>query len=128
MKRKRIWLGTFLILFLLGVGAFFLWPRDRITPESYEKIKIGMTDKEVESILGSPGVQKKWNSFVPLPGAGEKVVIEHCLVGQDCNFWESRRCVIALQFDEARIVTGRLSVTRSPHRNLWERLWDWLGW
>jgi hypothetical protein len=125
MKRKRIWLGTFLILVLLGVGAFFLWPRDRITPESYEGIKIGMTDKEVESILGGPGITKKWAGWTLVPG--EIVWIDHFLTGQDCNFWESRRCVIALQFDAARTVTGRLLITRSRDRNLWDRLCDWLG-
>jgi hypothetical protein len=126
MKRKRLWIGTFLILVLLGVGAFLLWPRDRITPESSEKIKIGMTEKEVESILGGPGVHKKW--YVLTLNTGETVFIDHFLVGQDFNLWESRRCLIALQFDEAGIVTGRLLIKRSRDRNLWDRLRDWLGW
>ncbi len=41
---------------VLGLGtALFLWPRDRITAESWKKIRIGMTVEEVEDVLGGPG-------------------------------------------------------------------------
>jgi hypothetical protein len=41
---------------LLGFGtALLLRPRDRITAESWQKIRIGMTEEEVAEILGGRG-------------------------------------------------------------------------
>ena len=57
MKRKLKWLAIVLAVALLGFGtASLLWPRDRITAESWQKIRIGMTEKEVEGVLGEPGL------------------------------------------------------------------------
>jgi hypothetical protein len=41
---------------LLAAGAFVLWPRpERITRENFKRIREGMTQAEVEAILGPPG-------------------------------------------------------------------------
>ena len=57
MKRKLKWLAIFLAVSLLGFGtALLLWPRDRITAESWQKIQVGMTEDEVADILGGPGM------------------------------------------------------------------------
>ncbi|HMF18112.1 MAG TPA: hypothetical protein VKE98_12945 [Gemmataceae bacterium] len=57
MKRKLKWLAIVLAVSLLGFGtAIFLWPRDRITPESWKKIQIGMTESEVEKLLDKAGI------------------------------------------------------------------------
>ena len=48
MKRKLKLLAIVLAVSLLGFGtALLLWPRDRITAESWQKIRIGMTEDEV---------------------------------------------------------------------------------
>ena len=53
MKRTAVVLAVS----LLGFGtALLLWPRDRITAESWQKIRIGMTEEEVAEILGGPGM------------------------------------------------------------------------
>ena len=58
MKRKLKWMAVVLAVLLVGLGvALFVWPRDRITTESWKNIRIGMTVKEVESILGRPGLR-----------------------------------------------------------------------
>ena len=60
MKRKRKWLAIVLAVSLLGFGtALLLRPRDRITAESWRKIRIGMTEDEVEEILGRPAMTYK---------------------------------------------------------------------
>jgi len=57
MKRKLKWLAIVLAVSLLGFGAaLLLWTRDRITAESWQKIRIGMTEEEVVEILGGPGM------------------------------------------------------------------------
>ena len=74
MKRKLKWTATVLAVSLLGFGtALFLWPRDRITAESWEQIRVGMTEKEVVEILGQPsgmtleGECKRCHSLFPSP-------------------------------------------------------------
>src|SRR5262245_54552616 len=58
MKRKLKWLAIVLAVLLLGFGtALLLWPRDRITAESWKQIQIGMSEKEVEDILGKRGLK-----------------------------------------------------------------------
>jgi hypothetical protein len=38
------------------VGAVVLWPRaERVTPENVERLRVGMTQNEVEAIIGLPG-------------------------------------------------------------------------
>lgn len=36
------------------IGLLFVWPRHRINHDSFAKLQGGMTEKEVESILGGP--------------------------------------------------------------------------
>ena len=63
MKRKLKWLAVVLAVSLLGFGTpIFLWPRDRITAESLTRIHAGMTEKEVEHILGGPGKKPPFTS------------------------------------------------------------------
>src|SRR5262249_56779776 len=60
MKRKLKWLAVVLVVLLVGFGtALYLWPRDRITAESWQKIRIGMTEDEVAEILGGPGMRRE---------------------------------------------------------------------
>ena len=60
MKRKLKWIAVVLVLLLLGFGAaLFLLPRDPITLASWKQIRIGMTEEEVEDILGGPGISTK---------------------------------------------------------------------
>jgi hypothetical protein len=57
MKRKLKWPAIVLAVSLLGFGTtLLLWPRDRITAESWQKIRIGMTEGEVTEILGGRGM------------------------------------------------------------------------
>lgn len=54
MKRKLKWIGVVLVVLVIGLGVvLFLLPRDRITVESWKQIRIGMTEKEVEGLLGA---------------------------------------------------------------------------
>jgi hypothetical protein len=66
MKRKLKWIVVFILVLFVGLGAFlFLLPRDRITADSWKQIRIGMTEKEVEDILGGPGMsdEEMWGHF-----------------------------------------------------------------
>jgi hypothetical protein len=54
LRRKRLVLLAGLVL--VGTAAFSLWPRpDRITKANFDRIKEGMSQADVEAILGPAG-------------------------------------------------------------------------
>ncbi len=130
MKQKLKRIGVILAVLLLGiVGAFLLWPRDRITPASWEKIHIGMTEKDVEALLERPGINSKWEEFFPINffTPTGKVEFQNWVSNQDLKIWEGHRGIIGIQFDAEGKVSGKLRIMPTE-QNIWDRLRDWLGW
>src|SRR5262245_16377053 len=59
MKNRRQTLLLGLMVAALGLVVsiawlWFAWPRHRLSQDSFDKIKAGMTREEVEAILGCP--------------------------------------------------------------------------
>jgi len=145
MKRKLKWLAIVLAVSLLGFGtALYLWPRDRITAESWQKIRIGMTEKEVEVILGGPGASlaehlTRWQAAEKRIG---KKLWEHFddneLVEpkdfwkrfdeENGKYWLGRRGIVAIQFDEGRVRRKQFQGLIAAEPTFIDRLRDWLGW
>jgi hypothetical protein len=136
VKTRRKWLAIILAVLLLGLGtAFFRWPRDRITAEAWKKIRLGMTEKEVEEILDGPGITLR--DFEDKYGgqyhAGKA---RFCEGGEPIDpdwrkikVWFSRQGAIAIQLDRDFHVTSKIfQGIRWTEPNLLERLRDWLGW
>jgi hypothetical protein len=125
MKRKLKWLAIVLVVLLLGFGtALFLWPRDRITAESYEQICIGMTEKEVEDILGSSGLP--WDEFVAKRDDTGIIHIEDILGSGYAKRWLGRHGMIIVVFDQEGRHVGWKSFQRW-RSGFWDGLRDWLG-
>jgi hypothetical protein len=64
------------VLALVAVGAFVLWPQtDRITQENCERIHSGMSQTNVEAILGPPGdntsgpIETEWDPNWTVPNS-----------------------------------------------------------
>ena len=143
MKRKLKWLAIVLAVSLLGFGtALLLWPRDRITAESWQKIRIGMTEDEVMEILGGPGMTRKearaqydqlekelgrppFEMEVP-----ELLEPENKLFKLDrAKSWIGRRGIIAIEFDQDnRVCWKEFQGVRWINGGILDRLRDWLGW
>jgi hypothetical protein len=55
VRKRRIWLVE--ILPLIGAISlaliFYYWPG--VTPANFARIRVGMTEREVEALLGGPG-------------------------------------------------------------------------
>jgi hypothetical protein len=145
MKRKLKWLALVLAVLLLGYGtALLLWPRDRITVESWQKIRIGMTEEEVAEILGEPGMSRaedlaEYNRLLEelgrVPFEYEGPTLEEpdlwpgFLVPSRHRIWNGRRGSIVIQFDEDNHVWWkRFHGMRWINGGILDRLRDWLGW
>jgi hypothetical protein len=133
VKRKLKWLVIVLAVSLLGFGtALLLWPRDRITAESWQKIRIGMTEDEVAGILGKPTkteilTLKTWQWEDPhLEEPADKGLF---VVGERDKLWSGRRGMIEIEFDqENRVCWKSFRGVRWINEGILDRLRDWLGW
>ena len=140
MKRKLKWMAVVLVVLLLGSGvALFLSPRDRITAESWKKIRIGMTAEEVEGILGVPGksleeADAKIEALATQMGK-PPFIYDNGIFLQETGFgeselrWIGRHGMIVLHIDAKDHVSGKFfQGWRSADPTFLDRLRDWLGW
>jgi hypothetical protein len=144
MKRKLKWLAIVLAVSLLGFGtALLLWPRDRITAESWQKIRIGMTEDEVAEILGGPGKtyeedvaqylrlrkelgQPPYEFHDPRLEAPEW---RRIMFWDRAKIWTGRRGIIAIDLDQDNHVCWkRFRGVRWTNAGILDRLRDWLDW
>jgi|SRR5579864_196945 len=107
MKKKLAWVCLLVSPLVLGGAAFCLADRDPITQANCDKIKPGMTLKEVETILGRE---------------------KDCYAG-DCEqdvVWIGTRGKIIVRRDEDPITLPPLFVP-SPPKTIFEKIRSWLG-
>ena len=109
-----------------GIGLWVTRPVSRVTPDTFHRLRLGMTLAQVQHRLGPPSG----------PGA-----IEYALV------WEGKGIRVTLDFSEPQgrgpLVTGHMSFLGSGAReavalppslsgeqeaDLLDRLHGWLGW
>jgi hypothetical protein len=140
MKRKLKWLAIVLAVSLLGFGtALLLWPRDRITADSWHKIRIGMTEDEVAEILGGPGrnfqeanteiLQLEIEVGRPFEWEMEKPAKRGLVVIASARVWSGRRGIIVIELDQDNQVCWKaFQALRWLNGNVFDRLRDWLGW
>ena len=139
MKRKLKWTAVVLAVSLVGFGtALFLWPRDGVTAESWKQIQIGMTEKEVEDILGEAGMtQEKFATCLKALEKNGKVreLDNRRKSGVAANgvdnrkYWIGRRGCIEIGFDPPDQVSVKyFCELRSANPSLIDRLRNWLGW
>jgi hypothetical protein len=144
MKRKLKWLAIVLAVSLLGFGtASLLWPRDRITAESWHKIRIGMTEEDVAEILGGPGMtyEEEVAEYDRLekelgqpPYEIQDPRLEEpegsgILVLDRMRIWKGRRGSITIELDQENHVRWKaFQGVRWVNGGILDRLRDWLGW
>jgi hypothetical protein len=129
MRRRLLRIALILLVLLFLAGAvLLLWPRDRITRASFKEIRIGMTEREVESLLDGRGSNRKSAELFPfMNGNLQNIDFETCqwLFPGDFKIWEGSRGAIALQFDPGGNVRGLLWIGRRDE-SIWDRLRAWL--
>ena len=133
MKRKLKWLAIVLAVSLLGFGTeLFLWPRDRITAQSWEKIEIGMTENQVEEILGRPGVSWEDSKFFDMGQFRLELAEPNKIVWRlddliASKYWTSQHGCMQVKFDPQGNISGK-AFWHSSEPFFLDRLRDWLGW
>jgi hypothetical protein len=143
MKRKLKWLAIVLAVSLLAFGtALLLSPRDRITAESWQKIRMGMTEDEVAEILGGPGmtheeaeaqIDRLENELGRFPYEIEDPWLsepeDKGEVGDRPRIWIGRRGRILIRLDEENHVCLKgFHGVRWINAGIIDRLRHWLGW
>ena len=126
-KRRLLILG--LLPLLLFAGYLALWltsPKHRIDRQGYGKIQLGMTEEEVEDILGAPA----GNHAISSLRATEELVMgetSHWLDESKCTLktWVSDSAEIGIWFSEDGKVMKTLAGFRPD--NFFGKLRQWLG-
>jgi hypothetical protein len=110
MKRKLAWVCLLVAPLVIGSAVLVLLPRDRITQANCDRIKKGMTEKEVEDILGS-----KKDGFVD--------------VGHNLGlYWNGLRGKIIVSMTPHEPILVETAVfDRKVSGNILEKIRDWLG-
>jgi hypothetical protein len=68
MRRRKLLVALAGLAVVVAVGVVVLWPpEDRITEANLERIKEGMTQAEVEAILGPPGDYRTGHGETGIP-------------------------------------------------------------
>lgn len=125
----RRWLLLAVTLALAGIaGAIFLcgrasWP---VTRANYNRIKIGMTETEVEAILGGPGEELGPLNNEDIHADERPLLIARSPLPHDLRMWTSATHKISVIFDGNRNVVSK-SYSRPAAANLPQRIIDWLG-
>src|SRR5262249_28410782 len=153
MKRKLKWLAICVAVSLVAFGtALFLWPRDRITAESWKKIRFGMSEKEVEGILGEVGMSEaEFDArFYPALADAQDIALakkkgmEPFIWGWEdfslaeperlafdsalSKYWSCRRGFMIIQFDKDHVIRKVFQQWRPADPTFLDHLRDWLGW
>jgi hypothetical protein len=93
-KRWYVWLVLFLLLGLPASTLTIYFSRNRVTQESFESIREGMTLEEAEKVLGK--VTEYYDSVTRIEG-GERFPVEQ-------GYWRDGPSLIILTFKEGKVL------------------------
>jgi hypothetical protein len=135
MRRRKLLALLAVGLAVLAAGSFVLWPRpNRITEESFDLLRVGMSKPEVYAVIGPPGLyltrdadygNGAGKSLGQAPRAGGQAGVEKW-GGDDAVFW--------VQFDPEGHVRGATCIPTTIHDHgplgnlLWRIKYQVLSW
>ena len=127
-KRFLLYLG--LVIAILAAVAFLSWRppeiEHRISRQSYERIRAGMSEAEVADLLGvRAGDYTTHPTELPFCGTGDPREEYAPRVGADERIWKSNLCQIEVVFDEDGVIVSK-ALTPVWKRSRLEAMFDWL--
>jgi hypothetical protein len=117
------------LLLLLGCGVFVLlvvwltFPRYRINRESFKQIEVGMTEREVESLLGGPAGNH--SGYIIIHGGRHMALESLGKETAEIRTWVGDEAVIVLGFNKQGAVVWKqlIGMAREP---LVDKIRRWL--
>jgi hypothetical protein len=118
-------------LAFLGAGAVAFWltlPKSSVTRENFERIRVGMTEDEVITILGQPAGRARDDSEEMLWSFGCTGYSYESL--GDCDWlWVGLDDAILVEFKDRRVASKEwLAVVEHRARPLWDKVRRLLPW
>ena len=134
MHKRRLLLGAG-VLALLGLAALLLmWPTPRpgagITPENYERIRAGMTEREIAGVLGvRAGDYSGGRAYFPADPRWPRLPHGFEIKGQETlRMWAGDEVAVYVWFDWRGTAVDKMLRPVPPGDSLWERLRLLLPW
>jgi len=124
MKKKYVWLSAGVLAVIGGFLAVLILLRDHITVENFQKIQPGMTEKEVESVLGQSADHQyhPWN-VVPFMAVDSEKIPEWE------KAWEGQHGMIIIHVDaQGKVCKRGFFPEEKAGKGLFARLRQWIGW
>jgi hypothetical protein len=136
-KRWLVWMPSFFGVLVLTAAILFVGRADRVTRPNWGSIKKGMTEKEVEAIMGGPcGNYSKWPRIVIAETADGKAFTPagiaifgpgHVPLGQSLKIWLGEEGRIVTVFGEdGRVVSTMYSETPKQCKGRVREFRSWL--
>jgi hypothetical protein len=131
MTRKRLLLIIAAMVAVLAAGSVALRlaaPRHRITLENTRTIQRGMTEKEIEEILGV-----RAGDYSSTKPGGTFLYHQQAVTGMELvrmrggKFWASDETSVWLRFDDAGRVAEVFCGSYYEQDSLLDKIRDWLG-
>jgi hypothetical protein len=134
MTRRRVLCGLLLALVLgaLGVAWVVMVPRSKINRSNFARIQAGMSQQQVQDILGTPLVKvDAWDEYELYDASGQIFAWAdggHFAAGPDTDWWVGPEGCIVVDFSERReVVRTAFHPGRPMHPGWFERVRGFLG-
>jgi hypothetical protein len=112
MKRRLVGMFPVTIIFAAAFAVWLTIPGGPITKANCDRIQTGMTEREVEEILGRPATETlQWREEV------DEALIKH---------WGASDASILVYFDANGLVYHKAFGLMAP-RPIWWQILNWLG-
>lgn len=116
-----------LLAVLVGVAGWWLRPTDPIGPRAFERIQLGMTEEEVEAVIGLPAGKHTerrgvWSKEVGMKGWE---FVDPRIMGliPSYKWWDGTDYQIIVGFDlEGQVIGVYLYVVTTPEPSFLDRL------
>src|SRR5439155_15241439 len=121
--RYKYWYLVAIVLIVGGIQFLIPTPPGKITESNFDKIEKGMTQTEVEEILG-PGADRTAHSERVGPVMINGIGHARGHAPQVWKYWDGDEGTIAVRFADGKV----LDKNWRPAISLWKRLKEELGW
>jgi hypothetical protein len=138
MTRRRILLFTMVVIAMVAIGVWLLWPQEslsEINQENAERIHRGMTLAQIESLLGGSArreangqIEPDYEQFATVQALDDHLRTSMRLGNRGAKRWRSNHAMIWVQFDaDERVIEMTWCPARYRNVSPLDRIRWWVG-